>query len=62
MEKYKLPWVQLYNAAKEGSVDQIYGIQGFPTKLIIDPQGKIYKIVEGEDPAFYDYLKTALGK
>ena len=62
VEKYKLPWVQLYNAAKEGSVDQIYGIQGFPTKLIIDPQGKIYKIVEGEDPAFYDYLKTALGK
>lgn len=56
VEKYQLPWVNLYNAKKENSVDVVYGIQGFPTKIIINPEGRIYKIVTGEDPKFYDYL------
>ncbi len=56
VEKYSIPWVNVYNEQKEGSVDQLYGIQGFPTKIILNPEGKIYKIVVGEDPSFYDFL------
>ena len=39
-----------------------YGIQGFPTKILIDPQGKIVKTVVGEDPAFYTLLDETFGK
>ena len=39
---------------------KVYEIQGFPTKMVLDPQGKIIKIVLGEDPAFYPYLDELL--
>lgn len=53
--QYQLPWVNLY--CPEGStVPQLYEIQGFPTKIVIDPQGNIYETVIGEDPAFYELL------
>lgn len=63
VEKYSLPWVNLYNDMNnipENRIDEIYGIQGFPTKIIISPEGIIKKIVTGEDPAFYDYLSSYL--
>lgn len=33
-----------------------YNISGFPTKLIISPEGEILNITVGEDPAFYEEL------
>ena len=39
-----------------------YQIQGFPTKILVDPEGKIAKTVVGEDPTFYQYLDGLLGK
>ena len=35
-------------------------IKGFPTKVVIDPKGKIAKVILGEDPAFYTYLDSVL--
>lgn len=57
--KYELPWISVLNPAANDLV-RVYDVQGFPTKIVIDPQGKIVKIVLGEDPAFYDYLNTVL--
>lgn len=59
VKKYSLPWVNVYNAESD-AVEQLYGVQGFPTKIIVDPDGHVYKIVVGEDPAFYDYLREAI--
>lgn len=59
LKKYALPWVNVYNTESD-AVEQLYGVQGFPTKVIVDPQGRVYKIVTGEDPAFYDYLREAI--
>ena len=39
-----------------GKVLSDYGVQGFPTKIIIGPDGKIVKTIVGEDPAFYTFL------
>ncbi|MBD5269509.1 MAG: AhpC/TSA family protein [Bacteroides sp.] len=61
-DKYQLPWVNVYNVTKEGSVDQLYGIQGFPTKIIISPKGKIMNITTGDDPSFYDTLNKLMNK
>ena len=55
VEEHALPWLHVRN---EGNPDVsiLYGIEGYPTKIVVDPEGLIAKVVVGEDPAFYDYL------
>ncbi len=55
VEKHELPWLHVYNP-KTSNVLADYGIQGFPTKIIIDPDGKIVRTIVGENPAFYTLL------
>ncbi len=55
VEENKLPWLHVY-CPKDAKVTDDYGITGFPTKIVIDPEGKIYKSIVGEDPAFYTML------
>ncbi len=55
--KYELPWISVLNPAANDLV-KVYEIQGFPTKMILDPKGNIVKIFLGEDPAFYTYLES----
>lgn len=57
--KYELPWISVLNPA-EGDLVKVYEIQGYPTKIVIDPQGRIVKVFLGEDPAFYTYLDDVL--
>ncbi len=44
-----LPWTQIMNeeGKKQSDVVQLYGIKGFPTKILIGPDGKIIVRVEG---------------
>jgi hypothetical protein len=51
-----LPWLHVYNGKAEADAVKLYAIQGYPTKIIVDPQGKVAKTFVGEDPAFYTYL------
>ena len=53
--KYELPWLHVYNTDDSGVLEK-YAIQGFPTKIIVGPDGKIVKTIIGEDPAFYTLL------
>lgn len=55
VEKYQLPWVNVYNPADTDILTN-YGVQGFPTKVIVNPEGKIANITIGEDPSFFDTL------
>lgn len=55
VKHYELPWLHVYNP-NDSRVLEDYGIEGFPTKIIIDPEGKIVKTIVGEDPAFYTFL------
>lgn len=56
VEKYELPWLHVYNPRGDSKVLEQYEIQGFPTKIIVGPDGKIVKTIIGEDPAFYAFL------
>lgn len=58
--KYNLPWVNVYNPQSENGIDKLYGVQGFPTKVIISPQGKIMDITTGDNPAFYTKLEKLM--
>ena len=57
VEEHQLPWLQVRCPDdKLQALASQYNIEGFPTKVVIDPQGKVAKVVVGEDPAFYTYL------
>lgn len=61
VRKYELPWVNLY--CPEGNpILKEYGVQSFPTKAIIDPEGKIRNITVGHNPDFFTQLKSLLGE
>ena len=55
VEKYELPWLHVRNEGNP-DVSLLYAVQGYPTKIVVDPDGKIAKVMIGEDPAFYEYL------
>lgn len=61
VEKYALPWLHVYNS-KEDDIARIYRIPGYPTKIVIDPEGKINKIIVGESDEFYEYLDWLFGQ
>jgi Thiol-disulfide isomerase and thioredoxins len=61
VEKHQLSWLHVYNP-KGSTVLSDYAIQGFPTKIIVGPDGKIVKTIVGEDPAFYTLLDELFGK
>lgn len=55
-----MPWVQLFNDGKDIDVAALYAVNGYPTKCIIDPEGKIVRIFSGESAEFYTYLDDLL--
>jgi len=55
INKYELPWRHVYNP-QDSKLTTEYAIEGYPTKIIVGPDGKIVKTIVGEDPAFYTYL------
>ena len=61
--KNELPWLHVYWDTEDENCDNpvdLYNVQGFPTKVVIDPEGRVAKIVVGENPAFYDFLDEVL--
>ena len=60
--KYELPWVNVYKEDSNTALLESYGVQGFPTKAIVNPEGKIVDITTGEDPSFYDRLASFISR
>ena len=61
--QYELPWLHVYWDKDDENCDnplELYGVRGFPTKVVINPEGKVARIIVGEDPEFYDYLDEVL--
>ncbi|MGL5682949.1 MAG: redoxin domain-containing protein [Marinifilaceae bacterium] len=56
----KLPWINVYNGYNP-TVTNIYAVDGFPTKVIIDANGNLVHIFVGETPQFYEMLDQLLG-
>ncbi len=60
---HRLPWINLWNDPEshgDSNVERIYGLESYPTKLLIDPQGKIMLKVIGENPDFYNKAETII--
>nr|WP_307985312.1 TlpA disulfide reductase family protein [uncultured Prevotella sp.] len=55
--KHELAWKHVRNAGQT-DVTKLYYIQGYPTKIIVAPDGVVKKVAVGEDPEFYKYLDS----
>ena len=63
VEEHALPWLHVQCPDSQlQALAGMYNIEGFPTKVIIDPEGKLVKTVVGEDPAFYTFLDELFAK
>lgn len=56
VEEHALPWVNVKNEEGDNDLSVIYGVSGYPTKLIVNPEGIIEYVVAGETPEFYKVL------
>ena len=65
VEQHELPWINLLDT-REGrpaeTIDNLYGIGAYPTKILIDPEGRIVDIFVGERPGFSEMLDKKLKK
>ncbi len=55
-----LQWTQLLNDVDKNDFARQYNVSVFPTKVLIDKEGKIIKIFEGESNDFYTKLDALL--
>lgn len=63
IEQHELPWLQLFNPSDlqpSKSPLYLYGVQGFPTKIILTPEGQIHKIFVGESEDFYREVERVM--
>lgn len=63
VEEHRLPWINVYDpkdvpAAEDISVE--YAVSGYPTKVIIGPDGLIIGKYAGEGPDFYEALHKTI--
>ena len=59
----ELPWINVINpkgVSKEKDLTNMYGIEGFPTYIILNKEGKIHKEYLGAQPDFYKELDAIL--
>lgn len=58
-----LPWINVINPRESPAAQDLviqYGIGGYPTKIILGPDGRIILVVVGENPDFYTTLDRLL--
>ena len=53
--KHKIPWVNVLDT-EATDVIKTYGVSGFPTKIIVNPEGKIVAVFDGESEEFYEKM------
>jgi thiol-disulfide isomerase/thioredoxin len=62
IEKNGLNWIQLFddNTLPEKKLDIVYGIEIFPTKIILSSDKSVLAVFKGEDTDFYEKLDELL--
>ena len=55
-----LPWTNLLNGKDDANVSAMYAVTGYPTKIVLDPEGRILKTILGESPEFYTYVDSLM--
>jgi thiol-disulfide isomerase/thioredoxin len=59
VNQHKLPWINVYDD-KLTAINVKYGIEAYPTKIVIDPKGTIIIRERGEGEEFYTKLESVI--
>ncbi len=59
VEEHDLKWTNLINE-DDNDISVLYAVEGFPTKIVIDPEGTILSVTVGEEPGFYTAVSEIL--
>ncbi|MGP8322614.1 MAG: TlpA family protein disulfide reductase [Methanosarcinaceae archaeon] len=60
VEEHDLDWTQILNQTRENDLSKLFAVEVYPTKIIINPEGKIEGIYLGETEEFYMDLSKIL--
>lgn len=60
IESSNLNWHHIFNGVGEKNFVQIFNVQGFPTKLLISPEGIILNRTSGEEESYYDEIEKII--
>ncbi len=60
LDKSEWNWRQIISGEGEEDYISRFNVQGFPTKILIGPDGKILKRLVGEEPGFYAELEELM--
>ena len=58
----EMNWTNLIMLEGDANIPQMYSVKGYPTKVIIDPEGRVVKTVVGESPEFYTFIDELMKK
>ena len=62
VEDYKLSWISAFQGKAEAPISELFRIDGYPTVLLIDHEGKIRYTGHGLDDSLIESLVTAAEK
>ena len=62
LEKNDYPWTQVLNDKKENDLVVKYNVHSFPTKFVLDQDGKIIQKYVGGVEGFYEFMDQILGE
>lgn len=60
IKKYDLNWIQIFNNEGVDDIGVKYNVEAYPTKILIDANGKFIQSFIGESAAFYQKLDEIL--
>lgn len=61
LDEYKMPWLHV-RCDDDCDLPEVYCIQGYPTKVIIDPEGVYVTAIIGESEEGYKTMEEIFGK
>lgn len=60
LKRHRMPWTQVIS--EDRTAETAYNVRSYPTKVVIDPEGKVLRVFMGEGEDFYEYLEELLGE
>ena len=60
IESSNLNWHHIFNGVGEKNFVEVFNVQGFPTKLLISPEGIILNRTSGEEEDYYDEIEKII--
>jgi len=62
VEENNMNWINILNGEGDKDYVKMFSVTGYPTKILIDPEGMVVQTYVGESPDLYDKLDELMKK